>query len=79
MLSRKIELAQRIGDIITSIRVGIVDIGGDHRYVEGWAYGLDDVWPDLIRGQLRVANPDLLLCFRNADAHSVSWGRGAML
>lgn len=37
--------------------VKIVDIGGDHRYVEGWAYGLADVWPDQISGRTRVANP----------------------
>ena len=37
--------------------VKIVDIGGDHRYVEGWAYGLADVWPDQIEGRTRVANP----------------------
>ncbi|MFC0410473.1 N-acetyl-gamma-glutamyl-phosphate reductase [Roseomonas elaeocarpi] len=37
--------------------VKIVDIGGDHRYAEGWAYGLADVWPDRIEGQRRVANP----------------------
>lgn len=37
--------------------VKIIDIGGDHRYVEGWAYGLADVWPDQIKGQTRVANP----------------------
>jgi len=37
--------------------VKIVDIGGDHRHVEGWAYGLADVWPDQITGQTRVANP----------------------
>jgi N-acetyl-gamma-glutamyl-phosphate reductase len=37
--------------------VKIVDIGGDHRYVDGWAYGLADVWPDQIAGQRRVANP----------------------
>lgn len=35
----------------------IVDIGGDHRYVEGWAYGLADVWPERIAGRRRVANP----------------------
>lgn len=35
----------------------IVDIGGDHRYVEGWTYGLADVWPEQIRGKTRVANP----------------------
>ncbi|MGQ3297233.1 N-acetyl-gamma-glutamyl-phosphate reductase [Reyranella sp.] len=37
--------------------VKIVDIGGDHRYVEGWAYGLADVWPGEIAGKTRVANP----------------------
>jgi N-acetyl-gamma-glutamyl-phosphate reductase len=37
--------------------VKIVDIGGDHRYVEGWAYGLADVWPGQIADQSRVANP----------------------
>jgi N-acetyl-gamma-glutamyl-phosphate reductase len=35
----------------------IVDIGGDHRYVEGWTYGLADVWPNEIRGKTRIANP----------------------
>lgn len=37
--------------------VKIVDIGGDHRDAEGWAYGLADVWPDRIQGRSRVANP----------------------
>lgn len=37
--------------------VKIVDIGGDHRYVAGWAYGLADIWPGQIEGQTRVANP----------------------
>lgn len=37
--------------------VKIVDIGGDHRYAEGWAYGLADVWPDRVEGRTRVANP----------------------
>lgn len=35
----------------------IVDIGGDHRYVEGWTYGLADVWPEQIKGKTRIANP----------------------
>ena len=35
----------------------IVDIGGDHRFVDGWTYGLADVWPDTIRESSRVANP----------------------
>jgi len=38
-------------------RVKIVDIGGDHRYVDGWTYGLADIWPDKIKGQTRIANP----------------------
>lgn len=37
--------------------VKIVDIGGDHRYADGWVYGLADVWPSEIEGQSRVANP----------------------
>jgi N-acetyl-gamma-glutamyl-phosphate reductase len=37
--------------------VKIVDVGGDHRYVDGWTYGLADVWPDKIRSASRVANP----------------------
>ena len=37
--------------------VKIVDIGGDHRYAQGWAYGLADVWPERMRGVDRVANP----------------------
>jgi N-acetyl-gamma-glutamyl-phosphate reductase len=35
----------------------IVDIGGDHRYADGWTYGLADVWPDEIKGKSRIANP----------------------
>jgi N-acetyl-gamma-glutamyl-phosphate reductase len=38
-------------------RTRIVDIGGDHRFVEGWVYGLADVWPEKIRDARRVANP----------------------
>ena len=35
----------------------VVDIGGDHRAVEGWTYGLADVWPDQIKRSTRIANP----------------------
>lgn len=35
----------------------IVDIGGDHRYVDGWTYGLADVYPEEIKGKSRIANP----------------------
>ncbi|PWE31545.1 N-acetyl-gamma-glutamyl-phosphate reductase [Pararhodobacter marinus] len=37
--------------------VKIVDIGGDHRHVDGWTYGLADIWPERIRGRTRIANP----------------------
>ena len=37
--------------------VKIVDIGGDHRYADGWTYGLADVWPKEIAGKTRIANP----------------------
>jgi N-acetyl-gamma-glutamyl-phosphate reductase len=37
--------------------VKIVDIGGDHRYVDGWTYGLADVWPEAVKSSTRVANP----------------------
>ena len=42
----------------------IVDIGGDHRYAEGWTYGLADVWPDQVRNATRVANPG---CYPSAS------------
>jgi N-acetyl-gamma-glutamyl-phosphate reductase len=44
--------------------VKIVDIGGDHRYVDGWLYGLADVWPEQIQGKSRIANPG---CFPAAS------------
>ena len=49
--------------------VRVVDIGGDHRYVEGWAYGLADVWPEAVRGKDRVANPG---CFPAATLAAVA-------
>lgn len=49
--------------------VKIVDIGGDHRYVEGWAYGLADVWPARIEGRTRVANPG---CFPAATLNALA-------
>jgi N-acetyl-gamma-glutamyl-phosphate reductase len=49
--------------------VKIVDIGGDHRYAEGWAYGLADIWPDQIRGQSRIANPG---CFPAAALNALA-------
>lgn len=35
----------------------VVDIGGDHRYADGWTYGLADAWPDRVRESRRIANP----------------------
>src|SRR5260370_20504730 len=44
----------------------IVDVGGDHRFAEGWTYGLADVWPERVReagarsagpAPGRIANP----------------------
>ena len=35
----------------------VIDLGGDHRFVEGWKYGLADIWPDDIAFASRVANP----------------------
>ncbi len=49
--------------------VKIVDIGGDHRYAEGWAYGLADIWPARIEGQTRVANPG---CFPAATLSALA-------
>ncbi|ANT60373.1 N-acetyl-gamma-glutamyl-phosphate reductase [Salipiger sp. CCB-MM3] len=49
--------------------VKIVDIGGDHRYAEGWTYGLADVWPERIRGARRVANPG---CFPAATLNTLA-------
>ena len=40
-------------------RVRIVDVGGDHRFVDGWTYGLTEL-PGLrsnLKGATRVANP----------------------
>jgi len=39
--------------------VKIVDVGGDHRFVEGWTYGLTELpgQREKIRGATRLANP----------------------
>jgi N-acetyl-gamma-glutamyl-phosphate reductase len=49
--------------------VRIVDIGGDHRFVDGWVYGLADVWPEKIRKASRVANPG---CYPSAALLAVA-------
>jgi N-acetyl-gamma-glutamyl-phosphate reductase len=53
-------------DALASVpaKTKIIDIGGDHRFVEGWTYGLADVWPDQIRKSSRIANPG---CFPAAS------------
>ncbi|MCJ2135934.1 hypothetical protein MKK69_18085 [Methylobacterium sp. J-026] len=55
--------------------VKIIDIGGDHRFVEGWVYGLADVWPDQIRDQRRIQ--PRLLSRRDADRARTVTGRRA--
>ncbi|MGN6625548.1 MAG: N-acetyl-gamma-glutamyl-phosphate reductase [Tepidisphaeraceae bacterium] len=50
-------------------KVRIVDIGGDHRYVDGWTYGLADVWPDEVKGKTRVANPG---CYPSAALTAIA-------
>ncbi len=47
----------------------IIDIGGDHRYADGWTYGLADVWPDKIKGQTRIANPG---CYPSAALTAIA-------
>jgi N-acetyl-gamma-glutamyl-phosphate reductase len=50
-------------------RTKIVDIGGDHRYAEGWTYGLADVWPERIKTSQRVANPG---CYPSATLLAIA-------
>jgi N-acetyl-gamma-glutamyl-phosphate reductase len=38
-------------------RLKIVDVGGDHRFANGWTYGLTELWPDRIGESSRVADP----------------------
>lgn len=49
--------------------VKIVDVAGDHRYVDGWSYGLADVWHDQIQGRSRIANPG---CFPAATLNALA-------
>ena len=49
--------------------VKIIDIGGDHRYAQGWTYGLADVWPDQIRRQSRISNPG---CYPTATLAAIA-------
>src|SRR5688572_4587880 len=52
--------------------VRIVDIGGDHRFVEGWTYGLPELpaQRDQIRGAVRIANPGRSEDTRLNSSHS---------
>src|SRR3954470_21675103 len=50
-------------------KVKIIDIGGDHRFVEGWTYGLADVWPSEIKKATRIANPG---CFPAASLSALA-------
>jgi N-acetyl-gamma-glutamyl-phosphate reductase len=49
--------------------VKIVDIGGDHRYSDGWVYGLADIWPEKIRGATRISNPG---CYPSAALAAIA-------
>jgi N-acetyl-gamma-glutamyl-phosphate reductase len=44
--------------------VKIVDICREHRCIQGWVYGMAEVWPAHIERQVRVANPG---CFAAAS------------
>jgi N-acetyl-gamma-glutamyl-phosphate reductase len=35
----------------------VIDVGGDHRFVEGWTYGLTELWPDQVKKTNRIADP----------------------
>jgi len=50
-------------------RAKVVDIGGDHRFVSGWTYGMADVWPSEIKKATRVANPG---CFPAASLSALA-------
>ncbi len=52
-----------------SAAIKIVDIGGDHRFADGWTYGLADVWPDEIRKTTRLANPG---CYAAASIGAIA-------
>jgi N-acetyl-gamma-glutamyl-phosphate reductase len=38
-------------------RLKVVDVGGDHRFAQGWTYGLTELWPDEVKAATRVADP----------------------
>jgi N-acetyl-gamma-glutamyl-phosphate reductase len=45
-----------VADLPTDLKV--IDVGGDHRFVQGWTYGLTEITgPDVISASSRVADP----------------------
>lgn len=46
---------EALAKVPTSVK--IVDVGGDHRYVEGWTYGMADLWPERVKTATRISNP----------------------
>ena len=57
----------------------IVDIGGDHRFADGWTYGLADIWPDKIRAATRLANPGCYPAASLAALAPLAWTSSRML
>jgi len=49
------ESAQGLARLPDGLKV--VDVGGDHRFVEGWTYGLTELWPEQVKRSSRVADP----------------------
>ena len=47
--------ARAVGKLPDHLKV--IDVGGDHRFVEGWTYGLTELWPERVRASSRVADP----------------------
>lgn len=58
---------QALAEVATETK--IIDIGGDHRYVDGWTYGLADIWPEKITGKTRIANPG---CYPSAALSAIA-------
>jgi N-acetyl-gamma-glutamyl-phosphate reductase len=54
---------------LVSKETKIIDIGGDHRYADGWTYGLADIWPEKIKGKTRIANPG---CYPSAALTAIA-------
>jgi N-acetyl-gamma-glutamyl-phosphate reductase len=52
----------------------VIDVGGNHRFAEGWTYGLADVWPDQIReaGETRGAGGPVPGRIANPGCHAAA-------